>query len=130
MPFEVTYQPQDHYINARYWSHDSLPELEAYLSEIMRMVGETGCNRTLSDLSEAILELPLIQSYTMPDRIKRIALNWSVNIYAVKRAIVIPMGHNPLRFFETVSYNRGQFVRTFHNMDEARVWLFQTEQVN
>jgi hypothetical protein len=92
--------------------------------QTLRLVQQHSCFRVLADLrqaSSAVSTLDLFQ------RARETAQHVSAtNIpSSYKRALVVGDNVEDPRFFETVSQNREQQVRIFHDMEEAKRWLME-----
>jgi hypothetical protein len=90
--------------------------------QTLRLVQQHSCFRVLADIrqaSSAVSTLDLFQ------RARETAQHVSAaNIpSSYKRALVVGENLDDPRFYETVSQNREQQVRIFHDMKEAKRWL-------
>lgn len=61
--------------------------------------------------------------YGFPERVAEITLPLGEARHSLKRAIVKGKADGDFEFAATVSFNRGQLLRVFHSLDEARDWL-------
>ena len=86
--------------------------------DVAQCIKDHHCERILNDLREVRLKESVADIYSMPQQ----ALKSGV-ARAVKRALVVSGPLSEFRFLETVFVNRGNIVKLFHNIDEARHWL-------
>jgi len=98
-------------------------QLRAIASEVAQLAREHNCYLILNDAREATLGLSTTEIYELPKMVLEILSESGIQIHKFKRAVVMANDVDDFVFFETVSQNRGQNVRLFRDMGEARSWL-------
>ncbi|MFC1652419.1 hypothetical protein ACFL3F_01740 [Planctomycetota bacterium] len=93
-------------------------DLPSFGSELAVLLEEHDCVRILNDLRDVDLRLSLMDICRIPDLVTESGIKGNT-----KRAIVFSKDAGDYQFYETVSVNRGQFVRVFTDFDEAETWL-------
>jgi len=104
----------------------TLSEGKEIISESLQMVKEQNCFFILNDLREATVELSTMEIYELPKMILDTFASSRLSVYRLKRAFVAAKEWADSKFFETVTLNRGQSVKFFVDIDEARKWLSGT----
>jgi hypothetical protein len=92
--------------------------------EAARIARQHNCFLVLSDARGAMPGLSTMEIYDLPKVILEILSATGIPAHKFKRALVVSGDLDDFRFFEIVSRNRGQNVTVFHDMDDARSWLF------
>lgn len=123
MPYTVEHDPVENIVIAKIWGKANLPRLEEFAEEVVLAIRRANCFRVLTDLRSLELDVPLIGLYSLPGTLGNIASARHVDIFAVRRALVIPDGEGKWNFYETISYNRGHVMKAFHDLQEAKDWL-------
>ncbi len=118
MPFSVTYDKETDCIFVTVEGNLNLSLLDRMAAEVSRYIDEYGCRRILNDLRHAKLVEPTIDIYSMPNHALKAGVTRSA-----QRALVVNGTFSEFRFLETVFINRGNIVRLFNNIDDARRWL-------
>lgn len=90
--------------------------------QTLRLVQQHSCFRVLADLRQASSAVSTIDLF---QRARETAQHVSqANIpSSYKRALIVGDNFEDPQFFETVSQNREQQVRIFHDIEEAKRWL-------
>lgn len=119
MPYTVTYDTETDCIFVTIEGELNLLLLDSMAAEVSRCIKEHGCRRILNDLRNTKLTGHAIDIYSMPKHALRAGVTRSV-----QRALVVSGAFSEFRFLETVFINRGNIVRLFNSIDDARRWLF------
>jgi hypothetical protein len=90
--------------------------------ETLRLVQQHSCFRVLADLRQATSAVSTLDLF---QRARETAQHVSTSSIppSYKRALLVGDNIEDPRFFETVSQNREQQVRVFHDMEQAQRWL-------
>ena len=118
MSFCVKYDKNTDYIQVTVNGNFNLSILPLLAAEVRLLIDQESCIHILTDFRDAQLIDSLTNTYKMPDS----ALNSGI-CRNIKRALVVKEIEQNFRFLETVFVNRGNVVKLFDNMDEARNWL-------
>jgi len=78
----------------------------------------------LADYTEAILQLSTLEIYELPQIASEAGASSGIQLHELKRALVVKDDLNDYQFFETVTINKGQNAKMFHDIDQAKQWLF------
>jgi len=129
MTFSVRHDPEHHVIIAEIKGEVTLHDFQAIAAEIMRVVKEKNCLYVLTDLRGVSLEkLSVADIYFLPQTLSEIAIEQGIELRSARRAFVAQEDHQLLRFYETVSRNRGIDTRLFFDFEEAQIWLLNGNQ--
>ena len=118
MPYEIKYDADTECLICHMFEEFHASELPEFASEVVALLDKHSCVRILSDLREVDLRLSTIDLYNIPKLVAEAGVK-----HNVKRAIVFSKDAEDYKFLETVSDNRGQFVRVFTDFDEAQTWI-------
>jgi len=99
-------------------------EVKNMIAEMASLAKEKNCRLLLADYSEAVLQLSTVEIYDLPQAASEIVASSGVQLHELKRALVVKNDLNDYRFFETVTLNNGQNAKMFHDIDQAKRWLF------
>lgn len=124
MPHTISYNPQYRMIETKFWGELGMDDARQIIEGILQAAGEHGCFLCLSDYREAILKLSTMQIYEVPRIISDVSNSLGVGAHQFKRALVVK-NLEDFRFFETVTWNQGQTLKLFLDIDEARRWLLE-----
>ena len=94
--------------------------------DALRMGVEKGTDLYLRDYRQAKVRVGTVDIQQLPEALNEIYTEYGVDIHTAKRAFVVDDMKDDFLFFETVAVNRGQLVRVFTDIDEARSWLLGT----
>ncbi|MHC4842359.1 MAG: hypothetical protein ACYTFM_13140 [Planctomycetota bacterium] len=101
--------------------------IEEYAVEIVKVLQEHSCLRSLNDMRKAKVKLSTMEIYDLPIYLENLEYD-----RLVKRAIVVSQDFEDYRFYETVSHNYGHLVEIFsdsdkfnlfRDMEKAKEWL-------
>jgi len=118
MSFAVKYDKDTDCILVTVKGNFNLSILPLLAAEVKQLIHDNSCIHILSDFRHAHLTDSLANTYKMPD----VALNSGI-CRNIKRALVVKEIEQNFRFLETVFVNRGNVVKLFDNLNEARNWL-------
>ena len=98
-------------------------EVRDLVADSTALAREHGCYLWLTDYSEAQPELSTIEIYDLPKLFSDAANSLNVQVFQIKRAVVVSRDHASYPFARTVSQNRGQSLELFDDIEKARSWL-------
>ncbi len=124
MSHTIIYNSEERVIEIKVQGDFFLNEAKEIFTEAAQVVKAQNCFLVLNDMREATVKLSMIEIYEMPKMIAVIFALLGLNVYKVKRALVVTKDLKIYGFFETVTLNRSQRAKYFVDMDEARKWLF------
>ena len=100
-----------------------LTEAREIITEAVQVVKAQNCFLVLNDMRETTIKLSFLEIYELPKTLRDIFSSSGLNVHKLKQALVVKKDLKDFDFYETVTVNRGQSVRYFFDMDEARQWL-------
>jgi hypothetical protein len=106
-------------VSGRFTSHD----VKEIISELLQVAKENNCYFILNDFREAIVNLSTMKIYELPQIISDIAASMGLKIHHFQRAAVVVRDYDEFKFFENVTFNQGQNLKLFQDIDEAKKWL-------
>ena len=92
--------------------------------QTLRLVQQHSCFRVLADIRQANSTVSTIDLFQRARETAQYVSDSNIPS-SYKRALVIGDNVEDPRFFETVSQNRAQQVRIFHDVEEAKRWLME-----
>jgi hypothetical protein len=123
MQYSIVYNSEIHIIEARIYGDVVLSQVKELIAEYAVNAKEKGCTLILSDYREATIKLSTIEIYEMPKILTETFALSGLSIHHIKRALVVAKELKEYLFFETVTFNRGQYAKIFKDITEAREWL-------
>ncbi len=119
MSSSIVYDPQSHTIVVTLVGSIDELEMNEAAAEVVRLAKQHVCFNVLGDLREAVFAVSTIALFGQAQEFEQA---YGPNSQA-KRALVVAGHSEDVLFYETVSRNRGQNVRLFYDIEEARRWL-------
>ena len=98
-------------------------EVRNVISESTALAKEYKCYLWLTDYCEATSQLSTMEIYDLPKLFSEAASLLNINVFQIKRAIVISKDKANYHFAQNVSKNRGQSLELFDDIEKARNWL-------
>ena len=123
MRYSIIYNSEMHIIESKIYGDVILSQVKELIAEYAAIVKEKGCTLIFSDYRQATIKLSTIEIYELPKIYTDIFALSRLSIYRVKRALVVAEDLKDYLFFETVTFNQGQFAKIFKDFTEAREWL-------
>ena len=120
----ISYHSTGGYIEVKIQGSLTLNAVRDITLEVMRLAKEQDCFLVLGDYREmTVANLSTVDIYDVPKIITDVATASGLPVHKFKRALVVAQDLDDFSFFETVTLNRGQNVKIFQDMAEARKWL-------
>ena len=118
MPHQLSYDADTGILTARVSGIVDKSLVQSVASEMHAKTEKHKCTRFLNDYRHAYVDLSTLDVFGLPKLIE------SMGTDPRSRHAIVVKGMTPMiRFFETVTRNRGENVRVFTDMDQARAWL-------
>ena len=118
MPHEFSYDADTGVLTARVSGIVDKSLVKQIADDMHAETVKHKCTRFLNDYRTAYIDLSTLDVFGLPKLIE------SMGTDPTSRHAIVVKGMSPiLRFFETVTRNRGENVRIFTGMDQARAWL-------
>lgn len=118
MKYKVYYDADDDCVYGEIQGQVDFETISDFAKEVAEQTSSRNCMRFLSDLRQAALNLLPFQIFDIPDIVDDAGLD-----PLCRRALLVTPDFQEYVFFETTSYNRGQPVKIFKDLDQAREWL-------
>ena len=124
MPYTIEYDPQG-IITTKVQGTLTMAVLDEWRRDVVQLVKEKDCQRMLTDVREAKVDLSMVDAYNIPKLFLEYASTLGVQAFQLKRAVVVSSGEKLAYFFETVTRNRMQNVKVFYDDESAQQWLLE-----
>jgi hypothetical protein len=92
--------------------------MRALIGDIAAIMQEHDCDCMLDDVREVTVALSTIDIFAIPHLADEAGLQ-----KLIRRALVVRDENDDFEFLETASVNRGQNLRIFTDIDEAKRWV-------
>ncbi len=123
MPFATVYHEDTQTNEATYPGVVTAGEVIEVMKAMTGLSLQHGCYNWLADFTHARTSVETFEIYQFPEKIAEITLPLGEHRFRVRRAIVGAPSAGDFGFAATVSYNRGQSLKVFRLLDEAREWF-------
>ncbi len=123
MTYKVEFDAEENMIIARAQGPLKLAELIQLVIDFVILAKQVNCSYILTILNEAELKISMFEFYTFPQLVTDIFKAHGLQTYNFKRAFVGTVEQKSLKFYETVSQNRGNYTHLFYDIEEAKQWL-------
>ena len=118
MPYKIEYIQAQDYILSTFTGPITMAVVHKYIDELLPILTDTGCQRLLSDSTNAQLQVTTMDIMQFPAMAEASPLTSTL-----KRAALAPGGTSGYEMYETFSKMQGQDVRVFNDRSEALEWL-------
>jgi hypothetical protein len=105
-------------------------EVVQVMSEAATLAMEHDCLLWLNDFSDAQTQISATQIFLLPRKFEEVTRDLDARQYRIRRAMVGVDDSSGAHFAETTSINRGQRVRLFATIEEARDWLREEDRAD
>ncbi len=122
MPFHIEYDPEQDIITVTFTGAITMALVKEYLAALLPILEKTHCTRLLSDSRSCEVELSSLDIMQFPRMAEASPLT-----ACLKRAVLVNPGTSGYELYATLSTNRGQQVKVFHNKAEAEAWLLAAD---
>lgn len=123
MSHTIIYNSESQAVEVKIQGKLSSHEVKGIVSELFQIAKVNNCYLILNDSREAILNLSTMDIYELPKIISDIAASMGLKIHHFQRAAVVVRDYDEFKFFENVTFNQGQNLKLFQDIDEAKKWL-------
>ena len=123
MPYKITHNADNNVLECFMTGTIHGKEALEMVDQIVAQATDLKCMKILTDSREAEVELSVLDFYKIAMQVTTHAKQMHFSLAAIRRAHVGRKSVGNLQFFETVSVNRGQNVRVFYSLEEAREWI-------
>lgn len=123
MPYDISYDADADILSVTHHETFDLDTADGLIEDILSAVKKHQCYRILIDYRGIELSGTITKIYYVPKKVSKALSEAGLRSYAIKRALVISGYTRGFRFLEAVSLNRGQPLKIFQDIDEAKKWL-------
>lgn len=128
MPYTVAYNHELKILEIKAWGELNMQQIKQLMFESIHAARDNDCTCILSDYHEAVLEVTTLDIYGLPGLVNEVSSSISMQAARLKRALIINRAAQDFKFFETVTLNRGQFVKLFDTREDALQWLLPNQR--
>lgn len=121
MPYRVEYNVLSGVVETVFFGAVTMEEAQAEMLESHHLAEEHGSRLYFADLTDAVLQLSLVDIYSLPTEYETIG-----GARPIRVALIPPRsaeGEQVAEFYKTVGLNRGWIVETFAENQRAFEWL-------
>lgn len=122
MPFEIQYDEDMDIVFATFIGTVTMPMVKEYITALLPVLEETGCQRVLSDSRTAEIQLSSMDIMQFPKMAGASPLTT-----ALKRAVLASPGTSGYELYETLSKIQGHRVQIFSTREDALKWLLEEQ---
>ena len=123
MAHTMTYNADLQIIELTMQGNVAWAEVLEMMSESAQLIQKWNCFRVLSNYTEATAQFSTIEIYRLPQILADTLASSGISVHQVKRALVVARDLQDFQFYDTVSNNRVQPTKIFHDLTEAKNWL-------
>lgn len=123
MPYNISYNSDLRILEVTIQGKYVLTEAKQLLIEAAKAVKEYNCFILLADVRNVELDLSVLELHGAPKLFSEAFSALDISAHRLKRAVVLSKETPDFKFLETVVDNRGQMMRLFSDIDEAKKWL-------
>jgi hypothetical protein len=125
MPFDIRYYENEYIIESNLLGDFDWQVMVNMVPALAKQIKEKECNRVLLDYRSGKINLSTLKIYDTPVKLKEEFEKYGVNLFALKRVLLINAIDSDHKFFETVMLNQGQTLKIFLDKDSAIQWLIE-----
>lgn len=123
MTHKIEFDPTDNLVIACAQGPLNVSDLTKLVIDFVILAKQVNCSYILTILNEAELKISMFEFYAFPQLVTDIFKTHGLQTYNFKRAFVGTVEQKSLKFYETVSQNRGNYTHLFYDIEEAKQWL-------
>lgn len=130
MPFTIKYNPDLHIIEIEHKGTLTLDDLKEIFIQGIQLAKEKECFLFLVDYSKSSIKLTTMEIYDIPKILSNITSSSGIDASRLKRAFIAsPEYSEDASFAENVISNVGQNSKFFHDIDKAKKWLIENDNI-
>lgn len=123
MAHKTIFNTDTEIIETKLDGHITFDEVKDVISESVMLAKGNKCYLWLTDYCEATPRLSTMEIYDLHKLFIDAASSLNISVTQIKRAIVMSNHQSEYLFAQTIASNRGQTLKLFDDIEEARNWL-------
>ena len=123
MSYDISYDADAGIISVTHHESFDLAAVDGFIEDTLSAVKKHQCYRIFIDYRGVELVGTITKIYNVPKKVSKALSEAGLQSHVIKRALVISGYTKGFRFLEAVSINRGQPLKIFQDIDEAKKWL-------
>lgn len=127
MTHKIEFDPTDNLVIACAQGPLNVSDLTKLVTDFVILAKQEHCFYILTILTDADIKINVFEFYKFPHLLAEIIKTHGLQTYILNRAIVGTVEQETLKFYETASQNRGDYLRLFYDVEEAKQWLRKTQ---
>ena len=128
MSYITSYNSKTHVIESKFVQNLNFVEVKGFISDGALISKENNCPFFLSDYRQVRLKLSTIEIFKVPQLMQGEFASLNLRVNRLIRAVVAAEDLKDYLFYETAAINRGQHLKVFTNIDEAKKWLSESQR--
>jgi hypothetical protein len=128
MSYITSYNSKTHVIESKFIQNLNFVEVKGFISDGALISKENNCPFFLSDYRQVRLKLSTIEIFKVPQLMQAEFASLNLRVNRLIRAVVAAEDLKDYLFYETAAINRGQHLKVFTNIDEAKKWLSESQR--
>ena len=129
MSYTIEYDSAENMIFTSIGGKIDILDLKRIAGDILSSARQENCFYILTDVRNADLKVSVMEIFSHPENLSKMANEQGLNIQKFKRVLVAAGEQEILRFYETVCRNRGHDVTLFHDIEDAKNRLHGRQSV-
>jgi hypothetical protein len=118
MPYSLCYDKEIDSIILVFENSINISVIQEVAPQVARICKETGCWRILNDMRAASIDMSMMHLFDYLDFIDKSSISGTA-----KSALLFPSDFYDSRILEPTTHNRGDNLKVFFDVTEAREWL-------
>jgi hypothetical protein len=125
MSYELSYDSDMDCVILRIQGKMTIELIREIAPKVASMFEKTNCRRLLNDMSATTIDISIEQLYNSPKIMDKSGI-----MRNTCRALVVPSSFEESEFLENTTINRGHNLKIFKDIEAAKKWLFDEQQVS
>ena len=128
MSYISSYNSKTHVIESKFIQNLNFAEVKGFISDGALISKENNCPFFLSDYRQVRLKLSTMEIFKVPQIMQAEFSSLNLWVNRLKRAVVAAEDLEDYRFYENAAINRGQHLKVFTDINEAKKWLSESQR--
>jgi len=128
MSYITSYNSKTHVIESKFIQNLNFVEVKGFISDGALISKENNCPFFLSDYRQVRLKLSTMEIFEVPKLMQGEFASLNLWVNRLYRAVVAAEDLKDYQFYETAAINRGQHLKVFTDIAEAKKWLSEKQR--